>query len=362
MRVLVTGGAGNIGSHTVLGLLRAGHEVLVFDNFSTGSQEALCRVKAVARTGFETVAGDVRCRADLDAAFSAFRPNAVIHIAGLKSVTDSIARPQLYHDHNVRGTKRLLAAMTRHGCRRIVFSSSATVYGHPRYLPIDETHPTGPLNPYGRSKLAAEQAIRAWAGMDGARSAILLRYFNPAGADASGLLGEEPRPTSGNLFPRISQVANGRLPAVQIFGNDFDTRDGTGERDFLHVEDLARAHLAALDHVDGHRGCETVNVGTGKGVTVLEILRAFERAAGVAIPYEISTRRPGDAGRSVAAIDKAARLLGWRARHGLDAICRSAWHWQMTNPDGYGPGPGDMATAPRGPAFCSSDGSDDPLR
>lgn len=336
MRVLVTGGAGYVGSHTLLPLLRARHQVLVFDNFSNGSPEALRRVKQLSNADFDVCAGDIRDAQKLEQAFGEFRPDAVIHLAGLKSVGESDRRPLEYYSQNVVGSIELLKAMQRHHCRKIVFSSSATVYGEARYLPCDEEHPTLPLKPYGRTKYFIEQIIRDWSSAEAGSSAVLLRYFNPAGADASGRIGEDPIGVPANLVPYIAQVATGRLASLRIFGGDYETRDGTGERDFVHVEDLARAHVAAIDHVARSPGCEAINVGAGSGATVLEMVKAFERASGRPIPFTIAARREGDVSRSLAAARKAESMLGWKAERDIADICETAWRWQSGNPDGYG--------------------------
>lgn len=335
MRVLVTGGAGYIGSHTMLQLLRGAHEPLVLDNFSNSSPEALSRVKQLANAGFETREGDVCDAPLLDEVFATFKPEAVIHFAGLKAVGESQQIPLEYYSKNVNGSIELLKAMKNHDCRRIVFSSSATVYGEPDYLPYDEVHPLRPMSAYGRTKYFVEEIIRDWAASWPEASAALLRYFNPVGADVSGRIGEDPDGIPNNLLPYIAQVAVGRLEKLGVFGSDYDTRDGTGERDYIHVEDLARAHLAALEYAAGTTGCEAINVGTGSSGTVLEMVAAFEKASGRPIPYEVKPRRDGDVARMLAGVEKAKRLLGWEAKLGLDEMCQSTWNWQSQNPNGY---------------------------
>jgi len=335
MKILVTGGAGYIGSHTLLQLLRERHEVLVFDNYSNSSPEALKRVKQLANADFEICEGDIQDTRRLNQAFDSFKPEAVIHFAGLKSPAESTAKPLEYYAQNVTGSIELLKAMQWHGCHRIVFSSSANVYGTAKYLPCDEEHPLQPTNPYGRTKHFIEEIIRDWAASWKGASAVLLRYFNPVGADASGRIGEDPNGIPNNLVPYISQVAVGRLQHLNVFGADYDTRDGTGERDYIHVEDLARAHLAAIEFASTSTGCEAINVGTGRGVTVLEMVRAFERASGRAVQYKIGPRRDGDVARSLAAVNKAERLLGWKAKLDIDDMCRTTWNWQSANPNGY---------------------------
>ncbi len=335
MRILVAGGAGYIGSHTLLQLLREQHEVLVFDNYSNSSPEALKRVKQLANADFEICEGDIQDASRLSETFDAFKPEAVIHFAGLKAVGESIEKPLEYYAQNVSGTIALLKVMQKHGCRCIVFSSSATVYGEAKYLPYDEGHPLQPTNPYGRTKYFIEEIIRDWSASWKDASAVLLRYFNPVGADASGRIGEDPNGIPNNLVPYISQVAVGRLKQLSIFGANYDTRDGTGERDYIHVEDLARAHLAAIDYASNTTVCEAINVGTGRSATVFEMVKAFEKSSGRTVPYEISPRRDGDVAHSLAAVDKAERLLGWRAELDIDDMCRTTWHWQSTNPRGY---------------------------
>jgi len=335
MKILVTGGAGYIGSHTLLQLLREHHEVLVFDNYSNSSPEALSRVKQLSNADFDICEGDIQDAGRLSEAFGSFRPEAVIHFAGLKAVGQSNEKPLEYYAQNVSGSIELLRAMQRHDCRRIVFSSSATVYGEAKYLPYDELHPLRPTNPYGRTKYFIEEIIRDWAASWKEASAVLLRYFNPVGTDPSGRIGEDPHGIPNNLVPYISQVALGRLKHLNVFGADYETRDGTGERDYIHVEDLARAHLAAIEFSGTSTGCEAINVGTGQGATVLEMVKAFEHASGRVVPYKIGPRREGDVARNLAAVDKAVRLLGWKAKLDVSDMCRTTWNWQSTNPNGY---------------------------
>jgi UDP-glucose 4-epimerase len=335
MRILVTGGAGYIGSHTLLQLLREQYDVLVFDNFSNSSPEALKRVKQLANADFEVCEGDIQDSVRLSDAFGAFKPEAVIHFAGLKAVGESNEKPLEYYAQNVSGSIELLKAMERHDCKRIVFSSSATVYGEAKYLPYDEQHQLQPTNPYGRTKQFIEEIIRDWTASYKGASAVLLRYFNPVGADASGRIGEDPNDIPNNLVPYISQVAVGRLKHLNVYGNDYDTRDGTGERDYIHVEDLARAHLAAINFTGENTGCEAINIGTGQGATVLEMVNAFEKASGRSVPYMIGPRRDGDVARSLAAVEKAKKLLGWNAQFNIEDMCRTTWAWQRANPNGY---------------------------
>ncbi|TVR44375.1 MAG: UDP-glucose 4-epimerase GalE, partial [Rhodobacteraceae bacterium] len=335
MRVLVTGGAGYIGSHTLLQLLRADHDVLVYDNFINSAPEALARVQNLTNRPLAQVTGDIRDSIRLNETFAQFRPEAVIHFAGLKSVGNSVQRPLSYYDTNVAGTLQLLRAMSGHGCDRIVFSSSATVYGEAICLPYDEDHPLQPASPYGRSKMMAEMIIRDWAARHSEASAVLLRYFNPVGADASGRIGEDPTDIPENLMPYVAQVAVGTRDALSVYGADYPTGDGTGERDYIHVDDLARAHCAALDYAARTPGCEAINVGTGTSVSVLQMVAAFERASGRRIPYRVVPRRAGDVARMCANVEKAQRLLGWQAQMGLEEMCRSTWAWQSANPAGY---------------------------
>ena len=336
MKILVTGGAGYIGSHTLLQLLRERHEVLVFDNYSNSSPESLRRVKQLANADFEICEGDIQNAARLTETFGRFRTEAVVHFAGLKAVGESNEKPLEYYAQNVSGSIELLKTMQRHDCHRIVFSSSATVYGEAKYLPYDELHPLRPTNPYGRTKYFIEEIIRDWAASSKAASAVLLRYFNPVGADASGRIGEDPNGIPNNLVPYISQVAVGRLKHLNVFGADYETRDGTGERDYIHVEDLARAHLAAIEFSATSTGCEAINIGTGRGATVLEMVKAFKQASGREVPSKIGPRRDGDVARSLAAVEKAERVLGWQAKLGIDEMCRTTWKWQSSNPNGYG--------------------------
>lgn len=334
-RVLVTGGAGYIGSHTLVDLLQSGYEVAVLDSLVNGHEDAIARVQKMSNRKIEFAVGDIRSRKDLDALFERFRPSKVVHFAGLKSANASMKIPLHYYDVNVTGTRTLLEAMDAHACQSIVFSSSATVYGEPEYLPIDEQHPVRPINAYGRSKLIAEQMIADWCAVEQSRSAYALRYFNPVGAHGSGSLGEDPRGVPDNLIPYVAQVAAGRLPTLHVFGTDYETRDGTGERDYIHVVDLARAHVAALQALPPQGGFEAINIGTGRGLTVLEIVKAFERAAGQSIKVVFNERRAGDVARSIADPFFAKQRLNWSAALDVDDMCHSAWTWQTRNPNGY---------------------------
>lgn len=335
MKILVTGGAGYIGSHTCLELLRAGHEIHVVDSLYNGHFEAVDRVKRLANREIEFTKCDVRDAGALRKVFSKFRPEAVIHFAGLKAVAESVIEPARYYDVNVGGTAVLAGEMERAECNKIVFSSSATVYGEPVYLPYDEAHPTAPVNPYGRTKLAAEGLLRDWAAAASGRRAVALRYFNPAGADSSGEIGEDPRGIPNNLMPYIAQVAVGRRTELHVFGKDYDTRDGTGERDYIHVSDLARAHIAAITKNDTLESFEAFNVGCGVGVSVMELVQAFIHASGVVIPVKVTDRRPGDLPASWADATRASIILGWTAKLTLNEICTDTWRWQLKNPDGY---------------------------
>ncbi len=332
-RILVTGGAGYIGSHTLVELLVAGYEAFVIDNLSNGHEEALRRVKQLANKDFGFLAGDIRDADSLNKAFSDFKPNAVIHFAGLKAVGESVEKPLAYYENNVNGSVELLKAMDKYDCTRIVFSSSATVYGEPQYLPLDENHSVAPVNPYGQTKLMVENILQDWA--QNGRGACALRYFNPVGAHVSGRIGEDPQGIPNNLMPYIAQVAVGKREKLQIFGDDYETRDGTGERDYIHVTDLAKAHLAALNALENPNGFEVFNIGTGSGATVKELLEAYKKASGQEIAVEIVERRPGDIASSVASPIKANERLNWTASLSIDDATSSSWQWQSQNPEGY---------------------------
>ena len=335
MKILVTGGAGYIGTHTLLPLLQADHDVCVLDNFSNASPEALSRVGRLSNKSFDQLEGSITDSAVLSKIMNDFQPEAVIHFAGLKAVGESEVIPLRYYAENVFGTIQLLDAMDQIGCKQIVFSSSATVYGVPDYLPYDEGHPLKPVNPYGRTKYFIEEIIRDWAATDLEKSAVLLRYFNPVGNDRSGMIGEDPMGIPNNLMPYIAQVAVGRRDKLMVYGNDYDTIDGTGVRDYIHVSDLADGHVRALSYAAAHKGVEAFNLGAGKGYSVLEVLKAFEKASGQAIPYETASRRKGDIDEVVANPAKAKNLLGWEAWLGIDEMCADVWHWQSKNPKGY---------------------------
>ena len=335
MRVLVTGGAGYIGSHTLVELLSADHEVMVVDNFANASPIALDRVERLTNKIFNTVEASIGDQASIHQIFQDFRPDAVIHFAGLKAVGQSEEQPLIYYDNNVTGTLHLLKAMDASGCKQIIFSSSATVYGTPHYLPYDESHPIQPVNPYGRTKYFIEEIIKDWAAVDASHSALLLRYFNPVGAHISGQIGEDPMGIPNNLMPYIQQVAVGRREKLNVFGDDYDTPDGMGVRDYIHVTDLAKGHVAALDYCAKNIGVEAVNLGTGQGYSVLEIVAAFERGSGQSIPYEIAPRRQGDIAMFYADPRKAKTMLNWQANLTLDDMAQDSWRWIADNPQGY---------------------------
>ena len=333
--ILVTGGAGYIGSHTCVELLDAGNEVVVLDNFANSSRTSLERVGQICRKPLEIVEGDIRDQAVIEKVLKDFRCTAVIHFAGLKSVLDSVTSPLDYYDNNVVGTHRLLRAMQASGAKRIIFSSSATVYGDPKFLPYTEDHPLNPVNPYGRTKLVVEDMLRDLFASDPSWSIGILRYFNPIGAHESGLIGEDPRGVPNNLLPFVAQVAVGRRDRLNVWGNDYDTLDGTGVRDYIHVVDLAQGHVAALKSLD-HPGCFAVNLGTGHGNSVLEVVKAFEQASGKPIPFDLRPRRSGDIAACYAATERAAKYLGgWRAIRDLETMCRDHWRWQSQNPNGF---------------------------
>ena len=335
MRVLVCGGAGYIGSHTCVVLAERGHEVVIADNFCNSSPVVLDRLAQLIGRTPDARNVDVRDAAALAALFASQRFDAVIHFAALKAVGESCEQPLAYFDNNISGTISLLRAMREAGVGRLVFSSSATVYGDPQTVPIDEDAPLSSTNPYGRTKLVMEQLIGDVCAADPGLQAISLRYFNPVGAHPSGLIGEAPNGVPNNLMPYICQVAAGKRERLQIFGGDWPTLDGTGVRDYIHVMDLARAHAHALEALEDVRGHLPLNLGAGRGISVLQLLRAFEAASGREIPYRIVGRRAGDVAEVYADPTRAERLLGWRTALDVDAMCRDAWRWQSANPDGY---------------------------
>lgn len=335
MKVLLTGGAGYIGSHTAVECLAAGHEVVVFDNLSNSSVKSLERVAQIAGRPVAFVQGDIRDRVALRALFASRAIDAVVHFAGLKAVGESVEKPLLYYDNNIAGSIALFEEMAAAGVKSVVFSSSATVYGDPATVPITEDFPLSATNPYGGSKLFIEQMLRDVARADAGWNIALLRYFNPVGAHESGLIGEDPRGIPNNLMPYVAQVAVGRRPHLNVFGGDYPTHDGTGVRDYIHVVDLARGHVAALNRLQQPSGVQTWNLGTGRGVSVLDMVRAFEAASGKKVPYRIVARRAGDVAQCWADPSRAEQELGWRAEYGLARMCADAWRWQSGNPDGY---------------------------
>ncbi|MBK8164974.1 MAG: UDP-glucose 4-epimerase GalE [bacterium] len=333
---LITGGAGFIGSHTCLELLVAGHDVTVVDNLDNSSEESLRRVQTLAGRSLAFHRVDIRDATALRGVFGGRRFDAVIHFAGLKAVGESGRIPVRYYDNNITGTLELLKVMEEHDCRRLVFSSSATVYGDPSRVPITEDFPLTATNPYGRTKLFIEEILRDLCAADQRWTCVLLRYFNPIGAHPSGRIGEDPRGLPNNLMPYVMQVAVGRLAELSVYGNDYPTPDGTGVRDYIHVVDLALGHLAALARLDGLQGCVPVNLGTGRGYSVLEMVAAAAKASGRPVPYRVVARRPGDVATCFADPARAAQLLGWQAGRGIDEMCADHWRWQSANPDGYG--------------------------
>ena len=333
--ILVTGGAGYIGSHTCIRLLESGYRVVVLDNFSNSSREAVRRVEDIARHAVILIEGDINDAVLLDQLFQDHAIDAVIHFAGLKAVGESVAQPLRYYHNNVSGTVVLCQAMQRAGVRNMVFSSSATVYGDPASLPIREDFPTSATNPYGRSKLMIEEMLGDLHVADNSWNLALLRYFNPVGAHPSGRIGEDPADIPNNLMPYIAQVAVGRRERLSVYGSDYPTPDGTGVRDYIHVMDLAEGHVRALQWLERGLGIQAFNLGTGKGYSVLDMLHAFERACGRELPYTLTDRRPGDVASCYADPTLAERELGWRAGLDLEAMCADAWRWQSTNPDGY---------------------------
>ena len=336
MKIIVTGGAGYVGSHTCVELLNQGHEVVVVDNLSNSSKESLNRVEKITGKSLDFFQADLLDNDAVNQILYRCQADAVIHFAGLKAVGESVAKPLTYFHNNITGTLNLLSAMARAGLKKIVFSSSATVYGDPATLPITENFPLSATNPYGRTKLMIEEILQDLFGSDPAWHIVLLRYFNPVGAHASGLIGEDPQGIPNNLLPYISRVAIGALDKVQVFGSDYDTRDGTGIRDFIHVCDLAEGHIKALPRLLSGPGVATYNLGTGRGFSVLEMIQGFERACGCVIPYQIVPRRPGDIAACWADPSRARQDLGWEAARTLDEMCTDTWHWQKNNPHGYG--------------------------
>lgn len=335
MRILLTGGAGFIGSHTYIELLSAGHEAIIVDNFYNASKEVLDRLETITGKPVTYYDADVCDAAALSPIFEAHQMDAVIHFAGYKAVGESVEKPLEYYRNNLDSTLTLCECMRKHGVKRIVFSSSATVYGTSDQMPLNETLPTGCTNPYGWTKYMIEQILQDVAHANPDWSVALLRYFNPIGAHISGTIGEDPVGIPNNLMPYISQVASGKLSHLRVFGDDYNTPDGTGVRDYIHVVDLARGHVAACSYLMSTQGCEIFNLGTGIGFSVLDLVKAFERVNGTPIPYEIVPRRAGDIARCYADATKAKNILHWEAQKTLDDMCRDSWRWQSSNPDGY---------------------------
>jgi len=333
--MLVTGGAGYIGSHTVVQLLNAGHQVVVLDNLCNSKRQVMERISKITDKMPHFIEGDVRDRKLLKKLFSDHQINTVIHFAGLKSVAECGQKPLLYYDNNVGGSLALVEEMKLANVKSIVFSSSATVYGEPEFLPYTESHPLKPFNVYGQSKLMVEQILRDLALSDSAWRVALLRYFNPVGAHHSGLIGEDPAGIPNNLMPFVAQVAVGKRAKLSVYGNDYQTKDGTGVRDYIHVDDLASGHLAALNYLDSHTGVLTVNLGTGNGTSVLELIEAFEKASKKKLPFEIVPRRSGDLPEYYADAAYSKAILGWQAQHDIDRMCEDAWRWQSQNPNGF---------------------------
>lgn len=337
MAILVTGGAGYIGSHTCVELLNAGKDIVILDNFINSKPEALNRIKNITQKDFKFYEVDLLNKRDVDKIFSENKIDSVIHFAGLKAVGESVQKPLLYYHNNLTGTFNLLDIMQKYSVKKIVFSSSATVYGTPKTVPIKEDFPLSTTNPYGSTKLMIEQILKDVFVADKSWSIVLLRYFNPIGAHESGTIGENPNGIPNNLMPYISQVAVGKLDHLNVFGNDYPTHDGTGVRDYIHVVDLAIGHLKAIDKIenDSTAGIFIYNLGTGNGYSVLDIVHAFEKASGVKIPYEIAPRRDGDIAQCYADATKAYEELGWKAERDLEQMCIDTWRWQKQNPNGF---------------------------
>ena len=336
MAILITGGAGYIGSHTCIELVKSGRDVVIIDNLRNSKKEAVKRIEKILGKPVKFYEGDVRDRELLRKIFTENKIEAAIHFAGLKAVGESAQIPLEYYENNLDSTFVLCDVMKEFGVKKIVFSSSATVYGLSKTMPLVETMPLGAINPYGRTKLFIEYILRDIYNADNDWCVALLRYFNPIGAHESGLIGEDPKGIPNNLMPYISQVAVGRLEKLRVFGNDYNTPDGTGVRDYIHVVDLAVGHVKAVDWVLENKDCEAINLGTGNGCSVLQLREAFEKASGISIPYEIVGRRPGDPDEVYANADKAKKLLGWEATKTIDDMCRDTWRWQKNNPNGYG--------------------------
>ena len=332
--ILVTGGCGYIGSHTTLELLNKGYDVVVVDNFSNSSYESLKRVQWLTGKEVTFYETDIRDSEKMEAIFKAHTFEAVIHFAAFKAVGESVRLPLKYYDNNISGTVELLRIMDKYGVKKIIFSSSATVYGDPERLPVDENCRLSTTNPYGSTKLMMEMIMQDLSKADKEWNIVLLRYFNPVGAHESGLIGEDPKGIPNNLMPYVAQVASGRHECINVFGNDYDTPDGTGVRDYIHVVDLALGHIAAIENCND-AGVHIYNLGTGRGYSVMEMIKAFEKACGKTLPYKICPRRPGDIATCYAAPDKAKKELKWEAKFGIEEMCASQWKWQSQNPNGY---------------------------
>lgn len=335
MKILVTGGSGYIGTHLLLALLDRGHEVLALDNFANSSIKAIERVRGISSKEFDFLEVDIRKINELTSAFESFLPDAVLHLAGLKSVFESGAEPLKYYDNNCYGTNCLLTVMDSFGCNKIIFSSSATVYGDPIYLPFDEEHPTKPQNPYGRTKLHIEEMLWDWAAPSPKKVAVSLRYFNPVGAHETGLIGESPVGTPANLFPYILEVASSKRDILSIYGNDYDTLDGSGVRDYIHVMDLVAAHTKAIEHSWTGDQRNILNLGTGEGYSVFQVIHEFERVTGRKIPSKVVARRKGDIAVAFADTSLSSQILNWKPIYGLDRMIEDCWRWHLSNPNGY---------------------------
>ena len=335
MKILLTGAAGFIGSHTLLELLKSDHTAVALDSYVNSKPEAYERVKRLTGKDFPVYVQDLRDQFALDKLFQAHKFDAVIHFAGLKAVGESVQIPLSYYRNNLESTHVLLEVMASHGCKSLVFSSSSTVYGDPERLPVDETCRLQATNPYGRTKLFLEEILRDIANADSGWRIALLRYFNPVGAHESGDMGEDPKGIPNNLFPYVAQVAVGRLSELKVFGGDYPTPDGSGVRDYIHVVDLALGHVAAVENLHNMNGAEAINLGTGRGYSVLEVIHAFEEASGQKVPFKIVDRRPGDVASSYCSADKAVKWLQWKAERDLARMCVDAWRWQRKNPNGY---------------------------
>lgn len=336
MKILVTGGAGYIGSHTCVELLDAGYEVVILDNLYNSSKKAVDRIEEITGKKVTFYENDMLDKKALENIFSKEKIDCVIHFAGLKAVGESVAKPLEYYQNNITGTLTLVEVMREHGCKNIIFSSSATVYGDPAFIPITEECPKGtPTNPYGWTKSMLEQILTDLHTADKEWNVILLRYFNPIGAHKSGMIGEDPKGIPNNLLPYVAQVAIGKLECVGVFGDDYDTPDGTGVRDYIHVVDLAIGHVKAIDKIKENPGVKVYNLGTGNGYSVLDVIKAFSKACGKDVPYQIKDRRPGDIATCYSDASLAKKELGWEAQYGIDEMCADSWNWQSKNPNGY---------------------------